>query len=270
MSATRSGDTISDGMPTSFWRATPAASCASLGAECATKRYPQLSSTGFVAGFETGIDVAVEAVGLVCQKTVRARAPLAADAARLHAGCACADARTVEDDHRAHPALTQMNRDRQARDAGADDRDLDLCHASSASTASSSTSTSTPSGMNPATKNVVLAGSRPSNSSLCTRIAPARIGVRGEQDPRADHVVRRAADRRQPGQRPLEAFTGLTVGVALVQRAPVGAGRRRAADRHDRPAADGPRVGGGALRAAAVTVPLHHFGAAGARAYDVL
>ena len=67
-------------------------------------------------------------------------APLPANAAWLHAGGAGADAGAIEHDHRADPAFAQVERDRKAGDAGADDRNFDLSHTVSAITASSSAS----------------------------------------------------------------------------------------------------------------------------------
>ena len=67
-----------------------------------------------------------------------------------------------------------------------------------------------------------------------------------------------AAERLDRGERALEAGARLRLGVARVQRPPVGTGRRGAAHRDEGAAPDSARIGGGAFGAAAVAIPLCH------------
>ena len=77
---------------------------------------------GLGARLEACRHVAVEADRLAREEAVDAGAPLLADTARLDARRLCADARPLVDDHLG-TALREVQSDRQARDAGADDRD---------------------------------------------------------------------------------------------------------------------------------------------------
>ena len=109
-------------MSSSFCRATSAASASSRSAECARKTYPHGSSDGLGARLEASRYVAVEAHRLAGEDAVDARAPLLADPARLDTRSLRADARPLVDDDLG-PALREVQRDGEARDAGADDRD---------------------------------------------------------------------------------------------------------------------------------------------------
>ena len=77
---------------------------------------------GLGARLEASRYVAVEAHRLAGEDAVDARAPLLADPARLDTRSLRADARPLVDDDLG-PALREVQRDGEARNAGADDRD---------------------------------------------------------------------------------------------------------------------------------------------------